>query len=127
MLKRVRHDIRVYANRRLYDPVFTRYVTFDEVGALLRDGHHVTIADAYLGTDLAQKILTDIVVRRELEQKEPAKPLLTEEFLRELIRMQGTPGLSLVLAHCSNQLAELKSQTPPVTDQDAMMALTEQA
>ena len=50
--------IKLYANRRLYEPRSGRYVTRDELIALARDGADVTVHDARTGADVTGFILS---------------------------------------------------------------------
>jgi polyhydroxyalkanoate synthesis regulator protein len=49
--------VRLYANRRLYEPRSGRYVTRDELLALAHDGADVTVLDAGTGADVTRSIL----------------------------------------------------------------------
>ena len=55
--------IKLYANRRLFEPTLGRYVTFDELAALARGGADVVVRDAKIlvrkatGADITQFIL----------------------------------------------------------------------
>jgi polyhydroxyalkanoate synthesis regulator protein len=50
--------VKLYANRRLYEPRSGRYVTRDELIALQRDGADVTVRDADTGADITRSILS---------------------------------------------------------------------
>ena len=50
--------IRLYANRRLYEPRSGRYVTRDELMALARDGADVRVLDAGTDVDITSSILS---------------------------------------------------------------------
>jgi polyhydroxyalkanoate synthesis regulator protein len=50
--------VKLYANRRLYEPRSGRYVTRDELIALKRDGADVTVRNAGTGTDITRFILS---------------------------------------------------------------------
>jgi polyhydroxyalkanoate synthesis repressor PhaR len=54
--------IKKYANRRLYDTTHSRYVNLEDVAALVRDGHEVTVVDSASGDDLTRVILTQIIL-----------------------------------------------------------------
>jgi polyhydroxyalkanoate synthesis repressor PhaR len=59
------HLIKKYANRKLYDTRTSRYVTLDELAALVRDGHDIRVVDRDTGADLTQVILSQIVLTEE--------------------------------------------------------------
>ena len=50
--------VRLYANRRLYEPRSGRYVTRDELLALVQLGADVTVQDAATGADITRSILS---------------------------------------------------------------------
>ncbi len=50
--------VKLYGNRRLYQPARGRYVTRDEVIALANDGIAVTVRDAATGAHLTDFILS---------------------------------------------------------------------
>jgi polyhydroxyalkanoate synthesis repressor PhaR len=67
-----------YSNRRLYDPLLSRYVTLEEVAEKIRLGHDVRVEDARTGEDLTQATLAQIIVEsRGLARLLPI-PLLTQ-------------------------------------------------
>ena len=50
--------VKLYANRRLYQPARGRYLTLDEVTALAREGVQITVRDAESDTDLTDFVLS---------------------------------------------------------------------
>jgi polyhydroxyalkanoate synthesis regulator protein len=50
--------IKLYANRRLFEPALGRYVTFDELDALAHGGADVVVRDARTGADITDFILS---------------------------------------------------------------------
>jgi len=50
--------VKLYGNRRLYQPARGRYLTLDEVIALANEGHKVTVRDARSGADLTDFVLS---------------------------------------------------------------------
>jgi len=73
--------IKKYGNRRLYDTTASRYVTLDDIGALVREGKEVQVVDARTGEDLTRVILTQIITE-DAKDKPTGLPL---ELLRQLI------------------------------------------
>ena len=103
-------NIRLYPNRRLYDSTVAGYITFDDVYALLQDGISIKIKDTVGGKDQTQKVLTDLLVREELNAAGRLRQqVFTAEFLKELIRVSATKEallLSAFLDHTMNMLIE---------------------
>jgi len=103
-------EIRLYPNRRLYDPVLARYIKYEDVFALVRDGTVLEVKDSKRGSDRTEKVLVDIIIRKELSQPDREKQIFTAEFLRELIRIAGAekaPLAAAFLDHSVNMLARL--------------------
>ena len=50
--------IKLYAQRRFYQPRSGSYLTFDDVVALARDGVRFTVEDAHTGADLTALVLS---------------------------------------------------------------------
>jgi polyhydroxyalkanoate synthesis repressor PhaR len=102
------HDIRLYPNRRLYDPAVAGYIKYSDVLALVRDGLSVKVEDTVSGKDRTQKVLIDLVVLSEQGAAGDQQPVFTEEFLRDIIRLSTSDKAALVSAfldHSMNMLA----------------------
>jgi polyhydroxyalkanoate synthesis regulator protein len=50
--------IKLYDNRRLFEPARGRYVTADELAALAREGRAISVRDARSGIDITDLILS---------------------------------------------------------------------
>ena len=50
--------IKLYANRRLFEPTLGRYMSFDELAALARARADVVVRDAKTGADITDFILS---------------------------------------------------------------------
>jgi polyhydroxyalkanoate synthesis repressor PhaR len=74
--------VKKYANRRLYDPEESRYITLDELAEKIRGGADVRVVDAKTGEDLTQGTLAQII----LESRNAAR-LLPVPLLVQLVRM----------------------------------------
>lgn len=73
--------VRKYANRRLYDTAASRYVTLDDLCAMVKDGVEFEVRDARTGKDITRSVLTQII----FEQEARGEYLLPVGFLRRLI------------------------------------------
>ena len=71
-----------YANRRIYDTHDSRYVTLEELAAVVRTGCEVKIVDAKTRADVTAYILTQIV----LDQAKDNNALLPPPILHLLIQ-----------------------------------------
>ena len=59
--------VKLYGNRRLYQPGSARYVTLSDLQACLRDGIAVIVRDAATGTDITDLVLSSPVSPRRTE------------------------------------------------------------
>jgi polyhydroxyalkanoate synthase len=74
--------IKRYANRRLYDPAGSRYVSLADLAAMVRAGRDVVVRDEASGEDITNAVLAQIVLEHEAAEPQ----LLSDAFLREMIR-----------------------------------------
>lgn len=91
--------IKRYPNRKLYDTEAKRYITLNEIAALIRSGNEVTVMDHATDEDLTAVVLTQII----FEQEKMQKGFLPKSVLTNLVRAGGDTlgtlrrGLSLPL------------------------------
>src|SRR5512138_1065569 len=83
--------IKRYTNRKLYDTVESRYVTLDEIAAMIRAGAEVKVIDNRTREDLTSITLAQIIF--EQEKKSSQTSLST---LLGLIRQGGDLAHQLV-------------------------------
>ena len=74
--------VKKYGNRRLYDTAASRYITLEELAAIVKGGEEVRVVDAKTGEDLTTPTLAQIIV----EGRGVAR-LLPLPLLVQLIRM----------------------------------------
>lgn len=91
--------IKRYPNRKLYDTDAKRYITLNEIAALIRGGEEVIVMDHATDEDLTAVVLTQII----FEQEKLQKGFLPKSVLTNLVRAGGDTlgtlrrGLSLPL------------------------------
>jgi hypothetical protein len=56
--------IKVYANQRLYDPHTGRYVSLNDLSAMVEDDQDFVVREAKTGEDITSSILKQIILRR---------------------------------------------------------------
>jgi len=78
----VAYIIKRYANRKLYDPQESRYVTLEELEEMIRAGREIAVTDATTGEDLTAMVLAQII----LEKARSRRPTLPTAFLHQLIQ-----------------------------------------
>jgi polyhydroxyalkanoate synthesis repressor PhaR len=74
--------IKKYPNRRLYDTELSRYITIDDVRALITARTRPRIVEQRSGADITRSVLLQVVADLELG----ASARLSEAFLTGLIR-----------------------------------------
>ena len=74
--------IKRYANRKLYDPQKSQYVTLEELEEMIRAGREIAVIDATTGEDLTAMVLAQII----LEKARSRRPSLPTAFLHQLIQ-----------------------------------------
>lgn len=57
--------IKRYPNRKLYDTIDKRYVTLDDLAALICAGHEIQVLDHNSGDDLTALTMTQIIFEKE--------------------------------------------------------------
>jgi polyhydroxyalkanoate synthesis repressor PhaR len=78
--------IKRYANRKLYDPQESRYVTLDELEEMIRAGTEISVVDVATGEDLTSVILAQIILGKERNHR----TALPTAFLHQLIKYGET-------------------------------------
>lgn len=82
--------IKRYANRKLYDTANSRYVTLDEVAALLQAGEDVHIVDNQTKADITAVTMAQILVEEEKRgrktRRRPEEPHGAMPALRQLLQ-----------------------------------------
>lgn len=84
--------IKKYANRRLYNTEKSRYITLDDLGAMIREGREFTVEDAKSGDDITHSVLTQII----MEEESRGPTMLPVKFLRQIIALYGDSVQSIV-------------------------------
>lgn len=80
------HEIKRYANRKLYDPRQSRYITLDEIAELIDAGEEVRIIDNKSKEDITRVTLAQVLVEREKQRARDGGPL---PALKGLIKNTG--------------------------------------
>jgi polyhydroxyalkanoate synthesis repressor PhaR len=80
--------IKRYANRKLYDAQASRYVSLDDLLALIRSGENISVVDAGTGEDLTSVTLAQVILERERGRRGG----LPSAFLHQVIRHGETWG-----------------------------------
>jgi polyhydroxyalkanoate synthesis repressor PhaR len=107
-----------YPNRRLYDRTQGRYVTLEEIAAMIRAGRVVSIRDSKTNDELTSSILMQIILEHHPERME----LLPLPLLHMMIRTNGVMlGLLREYFQQSQAYLEFWQRTPAFNPLTASM------
>jgi polyhydroxyalkanoate synthesis repressor PhaR len=100
--------IKKYPNRRLYDTVESRYITLADVRRLVVERIDFVVVDKKNNADITRSILLQVIA----EQEHLAEPILTQDFMVNVIRAYGTTAQGQVSGHLEQSLKQIMSQQP---------------
>jgi len=100
--------IKKYPNRRLYDTVESRYITLADVRRLVVERIEFVVVDKKNNADITRSILLQVIA----EQENLAEPILSQEFMVNVIRAYGTSLQGPVSGHLDQSLKQIMSQQP---------------
>lgn len=95
--------IKKYPNRRLYDTVESRYITLADVQRLVLEKADFVVIDKKNNADITRSILLQVIA----EQEQHGEPVLTQEFLTQVIRSHGSPDQDVVSGYLEQSLKTL--------------------
>jgi polyhydroxyalkanoate synthesis repressor PhaR len=102
--------IKKYPNRRLYDTVESRYITLADVRRLVVERIDFVVVDKKNNADITRSILLQVIA----EQEHLAEPILSQDFMVNVIRAYGTNVQGLVSSHLEQNLKQIMSQQQQV-------------
>jgi polyhydroxyalkanoate synthesis repressor PhaR len=77
--------IKKYPNRRLYDTAESRYITLADIRKLVVDNVDFVVMDKKTQDDITRSILLQVIA----EQEHVGDPLMSRDFLSQVIRSYG--------------------------------------
>ena len=98
--------IKKYPNRRLYDTVESRYITLADIRRLVMDKVDFVVIDKKSQDDITRSILLQVIA----EQEHVGEPLMSQDFLAQIIRSYGGAMQSFVGSYLEQSLKLLSSQ-----------------
>ena len=110
--------IKKYPNRRLYDTVESRYITLADIRRLVVERIEFIVIDKKNNADITRSILLQVIA----EQEHLAEPILTQEFMVNVIRAYGTSTQGLVSGHLEQSLKQMVGQQPPLRERMKVLA-----
>ena len=102
--------IKKYPNRRLYDTVESRYITLADVRRLVVERIEFVVVDKKNNADITRSILLQVIA----EQEHLAEPILSQDFMVNVIRAYGTSAQSQVSGHLEQSLKQIMGQQSQV-------------
>lgn len=110
--------IRKYPNRRLYDTHESRYVSLSHMRRLVLDGVPFAVIDRRSGRDVTRAILLQVIAGDEDDRQ----PMLSQEFLAQVIRACGGELRGLVGSYLEQSLTLLLNRQQQLSERMHSMA-----
>jgi len=104
--------IKKYPNRRLYDTVESRYITLADVQRLVVEKIDFVVVDKKNNTDITRSILLQVIS----EQEHQVEPILTQEFMIQIIRSHGGNMQDLVGGYLEQSMKLFMSHQTQIRD-----------
>ncbi|WP_202627006.1 polyhydroxyalkanoate synthesis repressor PhaR [Steroidobacter agaridevorans] len=124
--------VKKYPNRRLYDTVESRYITLADIRRLVMDKIDFIVIDKKSQDDITRSILLQVIA----EQEHAGEPLMSQDFLSQVIRSYGGAMQCLVGSYLEQSLKLLSNQQQQMREHmrgvfgndayDSIAALTQQ-
>jgi polyhydroxyalkanoate synthesis repressor PhaR len=124
--------VKKYPNRRLYDTVESRYITLADIRRLVMDKIDFIVIDKKSQEDITRSILLQVIA----EQEHAGEPLMSQDFLSQVIRSYGGAMQCLVGSYLEQSLKLLSGQQQQMREHmrgvfgsdafDSIAALTQQ-
>ena len=112
--------IKKYANRRLYNPGSSSYVTLEHLREMVKEGADFVVYDAKTNEDITRPVLAQII----FEEESKGQNLLPIQFLRQLIGFYGDQMQSFVPSYLEMSLAAFAQQQERMREQFGMSAFS---
>jgi polyhydroxyalkanoate synthesis repressor PhaR len=98
--------VKKYPNRRLYDTVESRYITLADIRRLVMEKIDFVVIDKKSQEDITRSILLQVIS----EQEHAGEPLMSQDFLSQVIRSYGGAMQCLVGSYLEQSLKLMSSQ-----------------
>ncbi len=105
--------IKKYPNRRLYDTVESRYITLADIRRLVIENVDFVVIDKKSQEDITRSILLQVIA----DQEHSGEPLMSQDFLSQVIRSYGSSMQSFVGTYLEQGLKLLATQQPRMHEQ----------
>jgi polyhydroxyalkanoate synthesis repressor PhaR len=122
--------IKKYPNRRLYDTEESRYITLADIRRLVLENVSFSVVDQKSGDDITRTILLQVIS----EQEENGEPIMTADFLAQMIRAYHRTVPQFIGKYLEQSLGlflrqqqEVRQQVASVMGMDPMAPVREAA
>lgn len=97
--------IKKYPNRRLYDTTESRYITLNDVRRLVCEKQDFIVVDQKTHEDITRSILLQVIA-----EQENGDPMMSQDFLSQVIRSYGSAMQGFVGSYLENSLKLFANQ-----------------
>jgi polyhydroxyalkanoate synthesis repressor PhaR len=104
--------IKKYPNRRLYDTVESRYITLGDIRRLVLDKVDFVVVDKKSQEDITRGILLQVIS----EQEHEGEPMMSQDFLAQVIRAYGGTMQTMVGDYLEQSLKLFMAQQSQLRD-----------
>ncbi len=98
--------IKKYPNRRLYDTVESRYITLSDIRKLVIERVDFVVIDKKSQEDITRSILLQVIA----EQEHGVEPLMSRDFLSQVIRSYGGATQGMIGSYLEQSLKLFANQ-----------------
>ena len=110
--------IKKYPNRRLYDTAESKYITLADVRRLVLDGIDFVVMDKKTQQDITRSIMLQVIA----DQEHQGDPVMSQDFLSQVIRAYGNSMRGLLGSYLEQSLAQFTAQQQQLRDRLGGMA-----
>jgi polyhydroxyalkanoate synthesis repressor PhaR len=104
--------IKKYPNRRLYDTVESRYITLSDIRRLVIERIDFVVIDKKSQEDITRSILLQVIA----EQEHGVEPLMSRDFLSQVIRSYGGSSQGMIGSYLEQSLKLFANQQREARD-----------
>ena len=104
--------IKKYPNRRLYDTAESRYITLGDIRKLVTEKIDFVVTDKKTDADITRSILLQVIAEQEIGDA----PMMSEDFLAQMIRSYGSTMQGLVGEYLEQSLKLFSAQQNQIRD-----------
>ncbi|MBV9345251.1 MAG: polyhydroxyalkanoate synthesis repressor PhaR [Gammaproteobacteria bacterium] len=98
--------VKKYPNRRLYDTVESRYITLADIRRLVLESVDFVVIDKKTQSDITRSILLQVIA----EQEHDGEPLMSCDFLAQVIRSYGGATRAVIGNYLEQSLRQFALQ-----------------